>query len=143
MKKFFSYLTAVVCAVVLFSSCSEVGGSVNQDKLLGTWKLVSTTTYFTDGESYTEYADAETWATVKFTETSCIFNSYDMTEGDITAVPYTLDGNTLYVMFGLLELEIEKLTNKELVLRQDTVSDNDFVSGELGVKYSIMTYSKM
>ena len=124
MKKFISYLSIALCAVLSLSSCDKEEITVN--KLLGTWEWVSSITYNSDGTTETEYADDTNKSYTTITEDV-------ISDGD-NAFPYTFDGKTIYVLGGLLTFEIEELTNKKLKLKSSTAFDNE--------SYSINEYKR-
>ena len=120
MKKFISYLSAL-CAVLLLSSCDKE--EIIANKLLGTWEWVSSITYYSDGTTETEYADDANRYYMTITE--------DVISGDDgTALPYTFDGKTIYLLGGLATMEIEELTNKKLKYRTSSIFNDESYSIE-------------
>ena len=115
MKKFVSYLSIALCAVLSLSSCDKEEMAAN--KLLGTWEWVSTITYNSDGTIETEYADDTNRYYLTITE--------DVMSDSDDAFPYTFDGKTIYVLGGLVTFEIEELTNKKLKLKSSSVFDDE------------------
>lgn len=120
MKKFISYLTIALCAVLLLSSCDEEEITVN--KLLGTWEWVSRITYNSDGTTETEYADDTNRDYMRM-----IIAEDVMSRGGDT-LPYTFDGKTIYLLGGLITFEIEELTNKKLKFKSSTAFDKESYS---------------
>ena len=107
MKKFISYLSIALCAVLSLSSCDKE--EIIANKLLGTWEWVSSITYNSDGTTETEYADGANRYYMTISE--------DVISGDDgVALPYTFDGKTIYLLGGLATMEIEELTNKIFML---------------------------
>ncbi len=120
MKKFISYLSAL-CAVLLLSSCDKE--EIIANKLLGTWEWVSSITYNSDGTTETEYADDANRYYMTISE--------DVISGDDgTALPYTFDGKTIYLLGGLATMEIEELTNKKLKYRTSSIFNDESYSIE-------------
>ena len=120
MKKFISYLSAL-CAVLLLSSCDKE--EIIANKLLGTWEWVSSITYNSDGTTETEYADNANRYYMTISE--------DVISGDDgTALPYTFDGKTIYLLGGLATMEIEELTNKKLKYRTSSIFNDESYSIE-------------
>lgn len=126
MKKFISYLSIVLCAVLSLSSCDKEESTTN--KLLGTWEWVSSITYYSDGTTETEYADDTNRDDMRMIITENVISR----DGD--TLPYTFDGKTIYVLGGLITFEIEELTNKKLKLKSSTIYDDEY--------YSIDNYKK-
>ena len=120
MKKFISYLSIVLCAVLSLSSCDKEEYTTN--KLLGTWEWVSSITYNSDGTTETEYADDTNRDDMRMIITENVISR----DGD--TLPYTFDGKTIYVLRGLITFEIEKLTNKKLKLKSSTIFDDEYYS---------------
>ena len=112
MKKFTSYLSIALCAILSFSSCDKE--DITANKLLGTWEWVSSTTYYSDGTSETENTSNADSPSITFTES--------VIKGGDDELPYTLDDKTIYILGGLLTWEIEELTNKKLKFKQSSVS---------------------
>lgn len=124
MKKFISYLTIAICAVLSFSSCDKE--EITANKLLGTWEWMSSITYNSDGTAETEYADDTNKYYLTITEDV-------ISDGDVT-LPYTFDGKTIYLLGGLATMEIEELTNKKLKYRTESIFDDG--------SYSIQEFKK-
>ncbi len=121
MKKFISYLSIALCAVLLLSSCDKE--EIIANKLLGTWEWVSSITYNSDGTTETEYADDANRYYMTISE--------DVISGDDgTALPYTFDGKTIYLLGGLATMEIEELTNKKLKYRTSSIFNDESYSIE-------------
>lgn len=121
MKKFISYLSIALCAVLSLSSCDKE--EIIANKLLGTWEWVSSITYNSDGTTETEYADDANRYYMTISE--------DVISGDDgTALPYTFDGKTIYLLGGLATMEIEELTNKKLKYRTSSIFNDESYSIE-------------
>lgn len=125
MKKFISYLSIALCAVLSLSSCDKE--EIIANKLLGTWEWVSSITYNSDGTTETEYADDANRYYMTISE--------DVISGDDgVALPYTFDGKTIYLLGGLATMEIEELTNKKLKYRTSSIFNDE--------SYSIQEYRR-
>lgn len=125
MKKFISYFSIALCAVLSLSSCDKE--EIIANKLLGTWEWVSSITYNSDGTTETEYADDANRYYMTISE--------DVISGDDgTALPYTFDGKTIYLLGGLATMEIEELTNKKLKYRTSSIFNDE--------SYSIQEYRR-
>ncbi len=127
MKKLLSYLSIVLCSVLAFSSCNKEEFSEN--KLLGTWKWVSTITYNSDGSVEVEYADKYNGYSLTITE-DVIFEGSE----DNPKITYTFDGNTIYLLGGMIVWEVEELTNEKMRVKQSDVYDKE--------SYSISEFKK-
>lgn len=139
MKKYLSFFAIALCAIVSLTSCEE---KEETDKLIGTWEWESTTTYYTNGNTYTEYASEDNWEDLTFTGTLIIYDYSDKTPDDIDKLGYTFDGNYIAFLGGLVIWEVEELTNKKLIIKQESYED-DFISiGEGGTDYKRTVYKR-
>lgn len=122
MKKNRSFFIIMLCSLVSLSSCDKEELVVN--KLLGTWELISTITYYSDGTIEGEYTSKTCWEHYTFTDKHLEYSSYDADSYDITKVEYSCDGETIYFLLGgLLPLtwEIEELTNVNLKIKEPPI----------------------
>ena len=94
MKRYLSFLTIALCTIASLTSCEE---KEEPGKLIGTWEWESTTTYYANGNTHTEYASEDNWGTITFTSTLLISDYSDKNPDDIDKLGYCcnlMQGNT-------------------------------------------------
>lgn len=125
MKKILKLFVTMLGIVTLgyTSSCSKD----NDTLIVGKWKLVSSVATYTDpetGELTTDY-DLGVGAVLEFTEDGKV------TFGGAVTTDYSISGDIIYVYDGeevVLQMEIKKLTGKELTLFYDIEDGSGYLT---------------
>ena len=135
MKKYRSVFAITFCAILTLFSCDKEELTMN--KLLGTWEWVSDTSYYADSSIEVEYANkANNWHCLTFSDKFIEYEGYDIEDPIMTKYKYaySCSGNIILLLGGIVQWEIEDLTNKNLKVKVTSALNADM--------YTIRAYKK-